>query len=136
VATIGRVLEPVPASTGANECRLWGDSLQNAVTSGTVPQKRLDDMVTRILAGWYFVGQDKGYPSVTWSSWNGGKGGPNAQGDHKTVARSIARDGERSRLFFLPQANCGGCRRFCVGLVKSTCTDRYTESRYRASQEC
>lgn len=51
-------------------------------------------MVTRILASWYFVGQDTGYPSVQgWTSWNGGKGGPNVQGTHKTVARAIARDG-------------------------------------------
>jgi beta-glucosidase len=51
-------------------------------------------MVTRILAGWYFLGQDSGYPSVTgWTSWNGGTGGPNVQGTHSTVARAIARDG-------------------------------------------
>lgn len=50
-------------------------------------------MATRILAAWYFVGQDKGYPGVTWSSWNGGGGGPNVQGTHATIARAIARDG-------------------------------------------
>lgn len=51
-------------------------------------------MVTRILAGWYFVGQDSGYPKVTgWTSWNGGVGGPNVQGSHATIARQIARDG-------------------------------------------
>jgi beta-glucosidase len=51
-------------------------------------------MVNRILAGWFLVGQDSGYPQVTgWTSWNGGGGGPNVQGDHKNVARAIARDG-------------------------------------------
>jgi beta-glucosidase-like glycosyl hydrolase len=51
-------------------------------------------MATRILASWYFLGQDSGYPSVSgWTSWNGGTGGPNVQGTHKTIARSIARDG-------------------------------------------
>jgi beta-glucosidase len=51
-------------------------------------------MVTRILAGWYFLGQDSGYPTVTgWTSWNGGTGGPDVQGTHSTVARAIARDG-------------------------------------------
>lgn len=51
-------------------------------------------MVRRILASWYFVGQDSGYPKNTgWSSWNGGVGGPNVQGTHATVARAIARDG-------------------------------------------
>jgi beta-glucosidase len=62
--------------------------------SGTVTQARLDDMATRILASWYFLGQDSGYPTQTgWSSWNGGSGGPNVQGSHNTVARAIARDG-------------------------------------------
>lgn len=57
-------------------------------------QSRVDNMVTRILAGWYFLGQDSGYPTVTgWTSWNGGTGGPNVQGTHSTVARAIARDG-------------------------------------------
>ena len=50
-------------------------------------------MVTRILAAWYLVGQDQGYPNVTFDSWTGGTGAPNVQGDHKIVARSIARDG-------------------------------------------
>lgn len=51
-------------------------------------------MVTRILASWYLVGQDSGYPTVQgWTSWNGGKNGPNVQSDHKNVARAIARDG-------------------------------------------
>ena len=93
---------------------LWGNNLANSISrsvfegfnisetrstdtnlkSGQVPQSRLDDMVKRILAGWYFVGQDNGYPRVTgWSSWNGGAGGPNVQSDHKNVARAIARDG-------------------------------------------
>ncbi|KAH8805958.1 glycoside hydrolase family 3 protein [Xylogone sp. PMI_703] len=73
---------------------LWGQNLLNAVNSGQVPQSRLDDMATRVLAAWYFVGQDQGYPSVTgWTSWNGGGGGPNVQGTHKDVARQIARDG-------------------------------------------
>ncbi|KAH8649701.1 beta-D-glucoside glucohydrolase [Tricladium varicosporioides] len=73
---------------------LWGPQLTSAIESGEIPQSRLDDMVLRILAGWYLVGQDSSYPSVTgWTSWNGGKGGPNVQSDHKTVARAIARDG-------------------------------------------
>lgn len=76
---------------GANV--LWGPALLSAVSSGTVTQSRLDNMVTRILAAYYLVGQDKGYPNVTWSSWNGGAGGPDAQADHKNVARAITRDG-------------------------------------------
>jgi beta-glucosidase len=67
---------------------------QHPFHSGQVPQSRLDDMARRILASWYLLGQDSGYPSVTgWTSWNGGVGGPNVQGTHKTVARAVARDG-------------------------------------------
>ena len=72
---------------------LWGQNLLNAVNSGQVPQARLDDMVRRILAAWYFVHQDQGYPATSFSSWNGGGGGPNVQGTHNVVARAIARDG-------------------------------------------
>lgn len=72
---------------------LWGRNLVSAISSGAVPQSRLDDMVTRILAAWYQLGQDSSYPSVTWSSWNGGTGAPDVAGNHATLARQIARDG-------------------------------------------
>ena len=84
----------MPGDGFGNNVFLWGTALQNAVSSGQVPQSRLDDMGKRILAAWYFVKQDTGYPTVSgWTSWNGGKGGPNVQSDHKNVARAIARDG-------------------------------------------
>jgi len=84
----------MPGDNFGNNQFLWGQNLQNAVSNGQVPQSRLDDMARRILAAWYFVGQDSNYPKVTgWTSWNGGKGGPNVQGDHKNVARAVARDG-------------------------------------------
>ena len=72
---------------------LWGQNLIDAVNSGAVPQSRLDDMATRILAAWYLLGQDSGYPPVKFSSWNGGSGAPNVSGTHSTVVREIARDG-------------------------------------------
>lgn len=84
----------MPGDNFGDNTFLWGTALQTAVSSSQVPQSRLDDMATRVLAAWYFVGQDAGYPKVTgWTSWNGGKGGPNVQGDHKNVARAVARDG-------------------------------------------
>ncbi|KAF2205249.1 hypothetical protein GQ43DRAFT_446133 [Delitschia confertaspora ATCC 74209] len=70
---------------------LWGPALQSAIQSNQVPQSRLDDMVRRILAAWYLVGQDKGYPTATFNSWKIGT--HDVQGNHKTVARAIARDG-------------------------------------------
>jgi beta-glucosidase len=72
---------------------LWGQNLLGAISSGAVPQSRLDDMVTRILTAWYQLGQDSSYPPVTWSSWNGGTGAPNVAGNHATLVRQIARDG-------------------------------------------
>lgn len=70
----------------------WGPHLLEAVNNGSVPHSRLDDMVTRILAAWYLVGQDKGYPEVAFSSWDGGKASVNVMGDHATVVRAVARD--------------------------------------------
>lgn len=70
----------------------WGANLANAIAAGEVPQSRLDDMVTRILASWYLVGQDKNYPPVAFSSWNGGQANVDVTDDHKEVARAVARD--------------------------------------------
>nr|AMR94085.1 glycoside hydrolase family 3 beta-glucosidase [Evansstolkia leycettana] len=70
----------------------WGPNLEAAVANGSVPQSRLDDMVTRILASWHLVGQDEGYPPVAFSSWNGGKANVDVTGDHKSVVRAVARD--------------------------------------------
>ncbi|KAI0399741.1 glycoside hydrolase family 3 protein [Xylaria palmicola] len=64
---------------------LWGSKLSQAVSSGQVPQSRIDDMVRRILASWYLLGQDKSYPRINLSA--------NVQGTHKTNVRAVARDG-------------------------------------------
>lgn len=41
----------------------WGSHLEEAVSNGTIPESRLDDMVTRTIAAWYQMGQDKDFPS-------------------------------------------------------------------------
>ncbi|ROW01197.1 hypothetical protein VSDG_02901 [Cytospora chrysosperma] len=64
---------------------LWGPQLTSVVESGQVSESRLDDMVTRILAAWYLVGQDSGYPSINIQA--------DVQGSHKTNVRAVARDG-------------------------------------------
>ncbi|KAI1173245.1 glycoside hydrolase family 3 protein [Nemania sp. FL0916] len=65
---------------------LWGSKLSQAVSAGQVPQARVDDMVRRILASWYLIGQDAGgYPSINLNA--------NVRGTHNTNIRSIARDG-------------------------------------------
>ncbi|EON95603.1 putative glycoside hydrolase family 3 protein [Phaeoacremonium minimum UCRPA7] len=42
---------------------VWGPNLSLAVTNGSVPESRVDDMAIRIIASWYQMGQDKGFPS-------------------------------------------------------------------------
>lgn len=64
---------------------LWGPQLDRAVNSGQVSRERLDDMVKRILAAWYLLGQDSGYPPINI--------GANVQGNHKENVRAVARDG-------------------------------------------
>ncbi|KAL8297693.1 hypothetical protein RB597_007188 [Gaeumannomyces tritici] len=64
---------------------LWGPQLNTAVNNNQVPRARLDDMVKRILASWYLVGQDQGYPRTNL--------GANVQGSHKDNVRAVARDG-------------------------------------------
>ncbi|KAL3433257.1 putative beta-glucosidase L [Aspergillus tetrazonus] len=71
----------------------WGDNLAAAIANGSVPQARLDDMVTRILAAWYLVGQDQGHPPVAFSSWDGGAASVNVTTpEHGELARTIARN--------------------------------------------
>ncbi|KAH9486735.1 putative beta-glucosidase L [Psilocybe cubensis] len=71
----------------------FGNNLIAAVQSGSVPQSRVDDMATRILAAWYLMGQDSGFPAVNFNAWN--LNAPinthvNVQADHKNVIRDIA----------------------------------------------
>ncbi|KAI1380130.1 glycoside hydrolase family 3 protein [Hypoxylon crocopeplum] len=42
----------------------WGSSLTEAVNNGSVPESRIDDMATRIIAAWYKMGQDEGFPAI------------------------------------------------------------------------
>ena len=47
----------------------WGANLTVAVLNGTVPTWRLDDMATRIVAAWYFVGRDNNTVPLNFDSW-------------------------------------------------------------------
>ncbi|KAF2855945.1 glycoside hydrolase family 3 protein [Plenodomus tracheiphilus IPT5] len=42
--------------------KFWGNNLTEAVTNGSVTTERLDDMNTRLLAAFYYLNQDKGFP--------------------------------------------------------------------------
>jgi beta-glucosidase len=96
---------------------LWGPELTKAVLNGSVPIDRLDDMVTRVVASWYQVGQDKWSKNTgpNFSSWTNDRigklheGSPsdhskgvvnqyiNAQGEgedaHSHVVRRVAAEG-------------------------------------------
>jgi beta-glucosidase len=41
-----------------------GFSLVQAVKAGTITEARINDMITRVLAPYYLLGQDQGYPSL------------------------------------------------------------------------
>lgn len=82
----------MPGDSFGDNKYIWGSALFNAIPS-EVPQSRLDDMVRRILASWYYLAQDTNYPKTSMNSWKGGTGGPNVQGSNKDIARAVARDG-------------------------------------------
>jgi beta-glucosidase len=47
----------------------WGTNLTVAVLNGTVPEWRVDDMVTRIMAAYYYVGRDRTRIPLNFNSW-------------------------------------------------------------------
>jgi beta-glucosidase len=53
---------------------LWGSQLTRAVLNGSVPVVRVNDMVTRIVATWYKLGQDD---TTRWPRSPNGRGSPN-----------------------------------------------------------
>ncbi|KAF8078406.1 beta-glucosidase, partial [Lyophyllum atratum] len=70
----------------------FGQALINAVQSGTVAQSRIDDMALRILAAWYLLKQDSGFPAVNFNAWD--LNAPvnthaNVQADHKNLIRTV-----------------------------------------------
>lgn len=87
----------------------WMYELSRAVLNGSVPVDRLNDMVTRIVAAWYQMGQDKDYPPPNFSTNTQDATGPlypgallspsgvvnefvDVQDGHAEVARNISRD--------------------------------------------
>ncbi|KAL2871401.1 beta-glucosidase [Aspergillus lucknowensis] len=101
---------------------LWGPELTRSALNASVPMERLNDMVTRIVAAWYQLGQDSWEPPApegeggpNFSSWTDDEYGllyPGSPGDesaglvnrfvdaqnsgnesHSTIARKVAREG-------------------------------------------
>lgn len=81
----------MPGTDFQNSSIFWGPQLQAAIDNKKVQQSRLDDMVKRILAAWYHVGQDKGYPPTSFSSWKIET--KDVGGTHRTNVRKMAADG-------------------------------------------
>jgi beta-glucosidase len=48
----------------------WGPNLTLSIINGTVPEWRLDDAATRIMAAYYLVGRDRTQVPVNFNSWS------------------------------------------------------------------
>lgn len=48
----------------------WGPNLTVSIINGTVPEWRLDDAATRIMAAYYYVGRDQVSTTVNFDSWS------------------------------------------------------------------
>jgi beta-glucosidase len=48
----------------------WGTNLTISILNGTVPQWRLDDAATRIMAAYYYVGLEKNNITTNFNSWS------------------------------------------------------------------
>ncbi len=48
----------------------WGTNLTIAVLNGTVPEWRIDDMATRIVSAWYYVGRETTQVPINFDSWS------------------------------------------------------------------
>lgn len=61
----------MPGDTDFNSGKsFWGTNFTIAVLNGTVPEWRLDDAVTRIMAAYYYVGRDEARVPVNFDSWS------------------------------------------------------------------
>lgn len=45
----------------------WGANLTQSVLNGSIPEWRLDDMATRIMAAYFYLGQDQDFPPLNYA---------------------------------------------------------------------
>ncbi|TVY84071.1 putative beta-glucosidase M [Lachnellula suecica] len=71
----------------------WGKNLSDAVGNGSVSINRVDDMVTRTMASFYYLGQNDSFPKA--SIFSPGVQHPilDVQGDHSKTIREIGAAG-------------------------------------------
>ncbi|KAG1850300.1 glycoside hydrolase superfamily [Suillus tomentosus] len=71
----------------------FGGNLTDYVNDGYISTARLDDMVTRIIAAWYFLHQDEAYPATNFNAFNSNdevnNKHVNVQADHYKLVREI-----------------------------------------------
>ncbi|KAB5591869.1 hypothetical protein CTheo_4698 [Ceratobasidium theobromae] len=84
---------PAGLAWGVPATQTWlGGNLTQWVRDGKIPEARLTDMATRIIAGWYLTGQEKGYPAVNFDSRTidgAGNLHVDVQGDHSKGIREM-----------------------------------------------
>ncbi len=76
----------------------FGGNLTTAVNNGSVASTRLDDMATRILGGWYLLGQDQNYPAVNFDAFKSMSAPTNEhvnamRPSHAAISRKISASG-------------------------------------------
>ncbi|KAI1078454.1 beta-glucosidase-related glycosidase [Whalleya microplaca] len=71
----------------------WGQNLTDAVNNGSVSDDRITDMATRILASWYYLGHDNGFPSPSIYASTTKHEPVDVQGDHSSIIREVGAAG-------------------------------------------
>ncbi|CAO3696011.1 hypothetical protein G6F70_002472 [Rhizopus microsporus] len=80
---------PGDITMGSNDS-YFGKNLTDAVRAKKVPESRVTDMATRIVAAWYKLGQDKGFPKTALDSFHLDKAPYiNVQLDHYKLVRTM-----------------------------------------------
>ncbi|CAJ2502452.1 Uu.00g098460.m01.CDS01 [Anthostomella pinea] len=67
----------------------WGQNLTDAVKNGSVSAERVTDMATRILASWYYMGHDNGFPAPSIYPGTTKHEPVDVQADHAALIREI-----------------------------------------------
>ncbi|KAI0016526.1 beta-glucosidase-related glycosidase [Xylariomycetidae sp. FL0641] len=71
----------------------WGDNLTQALRNGSVAAERVDDMATRILASWYYLGHDDGFPSPAIYTNTEQHPAVDVQANHSAIIREVGAAG-------------------------------------------
>ncbi|KZP08821.1 glycoside hydrolase family 3 protein [Athelia psychrophila] len=86
---VGLITDPTDPNPSTANNSYWGQNLVTAVRNGSVPESRLDDMLTRIMAAYYKMGQNEGYPAVNFDVNSDLNEHVNVMGNHSILIREI-----------------------------------------------